>query len=283
MKPSLSLLLACLLLAGCARAHAPADPAASAAGSADGSAATSSAAAASAAAQPAPTASVVAQALAATGITIEGSLDAPQGYHGYLGSYQGRPLPVYVGPDGRHVLVGSLFDLQGHDLTSPALTKLAKAGSAEQWQQLEKASWFVEGNPNATRVVYAFMDTECPYCHEFWQDSQKWLQSGNVQMRIILVAVIKAESLPRGAAVLAAKDPAAAWAENEREFKPGRPAPAGTPAPDAVRTLGAHNQLMQTLGFQGTPSIIYKDAAGAVHALQGMPRDADALRAIFEG
>ncbi|MGH8116806.1 MAG: thiol:disulfide interchange protein DsbG [Rhodanobacteraceae bacterium] len=271
-------LLAALLLSACAQANAPADPPQT-------SAATPAATASATPSvdKPAADVSAVQRALAANGVEITGTLDAPKGYQGFVATYQGHQLPVYVTPDGRHILVGTLFDMDGHDLTSSAMAKIeASPFSESQWKELESATWVVEGNPRAKRIVYVFVDTRCPYCHHLWRDSQPFVKAGNVQVRDILVGVIAPESLPEAAKILDAKDPAAAWNRNEQNFGKN-PAPGDHASPESIAKIHANTDLMQKLGFRGTPSVIWKDDDGRIHTLQGMPRDPEMLKAVFGG
>lgn len=271
MKTFLTL-VATLLVSACApagtpAAHSSATPAASA----------------STAATPAPATSVVQRALAANGVEITGSLEAPPGFEGFVAQYQGRELPVYALPDGKHIVIGSLLDLAGHDLTGPALAKVAGTSLGEaQWKSLETSNWVAEGDPHARRIVYVFVDTRCPYCQHLWQASQPFLKKGGVQVRNILVGVIKAESLPEAAHILAARDPAAAWVHNEANFGKN-PTPSNAAPAAAVDKVRANTELMQTLGFMGTPGIVWKDARGKIHVLQGMPRDSAGLDSVFSG
>lgn len=268
MKSVLAL-IATLLVSACAPAGTPASHA---------SAPTASS---STAAAPAPAASVVQRALAANGVEVTGSLEAPAGFEGFIAQYQGRELPVYALPDGKHIVIGSLLDLDGHDLTGPALAKATGNSLGEaQWKALEASHWVAEGDPHAQRIVYVFVDTRCPYCHQLWQASQPFLKKGGVQVRNILVAVIRPESLPEAAAILASKDPAAAWQRSEENFGK-HAAPTGNPPAAAVDKVRANTGLLQTLGLVGTPGIVWKDAQGNIHVLQGMPRDSAGLDAVF--
>lgn len=260
---------AALLLAGCAQANAPNE-----ADAAD---------TAKAATTPAHATSAVEKALDGSGVEITGQLDAPKGYQGFVGNYRGQQLPVYLLPDGKHLVVGSLYDMQGQDLTMPAMRKAADSGlGAEQWKAMESAEWVAEGDSDAKRVVYVFTDPECPYCHHFWKASQEWVDSGDVQIRNILVAVISPDSLPSSAAILDAKDSTAAWRKNEKNFGKN-PKPSTEPSDAARKHIDANNKLMMKLGFYGTPAIVYKDSDGNIHALRGMPPDAQSMRDIFEG
>lgn len=268
-----AIIAAALLVASCAKAGGPSTSAPPASGS------LAPTGGAGAKALPAPV-----QALAGKGLHITGDLKAPKGYRGFIGQYQGQPLPVYLLPDGQHVVVGSLYDATGKDLTMPAMRDALDAGLSEaQWQQLGKSSWVVEGNPAAKRVVYVFVDTRCPYCHLLWKASQPYLDKGNVQVRNIIVAVISPSSLPEGAAILDAKDPSKAWRANEKNFGQN-PQPAANEGSAASRAkIRANNALMMHLGSNGTPTEVYKDADGKIHVLQGMPANPAMLEAVFGG
>lgn len=261
--------LATVLLSACSNANAPAP--------------TQPPAHASSATGPAPDASVVQRALATNGVQITGSLDAPAGFEGFVANYQGRPLPVYALPDRKHIVIGTLLDLQGHDLTSAAMTKSTSSAFGDtQWKELAGSTWFAEGDPRGTRIVYAFEDTRCPYCHKLWEASQPYLKNSHVQVRTILVAVIAPESLPEAANILDAKDPAAAWNKNEEHFGTNPP-PGDSASAAAVAKVRANTELFQKLGFMGTPSVVWKDAQGKIHSHQGAPRDQQELDDIFGG
>src|SRR5699024_8622205 len=111
--------------------------------------------------------------------------------------------------------------------------------------------------------------TECPYCHQFWQKSQAWLEKGDVQVRNILVAVISRKSLPRAAAILESDDPTQAWRENEVNYGEDRPLPDKKPDAKSHKDLRENAKLMNALGFYGTPAIIYKDGDGKIRSLTG--------------
>lgn len=223
------------------------------------------------------------KALADQGLEIDGSLDAPTGFRGYLGKLRGQPLPVYLLPDGKHVVIGSLYDANGRDLTTPVMSEAtAPVLGDAQWKQLENATWIAEGSAKPERIVYEFTDTECPFCHKLWQAQQPLLESGKVQVRHIVVAVISPKSLPRGAAVLDAADPSAALRRHENAFGHS-PYPAdGNPPVNVRNKIAANNQLMQELGIAGTPGIVYKDDQGKIRMAVGMP-DPQTLKAIYGG
>lgn len=223
------------------------------------------------------------QALAkAGGIEITGSMDAPQGYQGFLGRYHDQPVPVYLLPDGQHAVIGSLYDAKGGDLTSgPFRDALTPKLDAGLWSSLENTAWVAEGSDHPKRIVYVFTDTECPYCHRLWQATQPYLQQGDVQIRNIIVAVIAPQSLGRGAAVLAATDPHATYVAHEQHFRDNSPVQVLKDVPEAIRKkIDANEALMDKLGIDGTPTLLYQDAKGTIRMVPGMP-SAATLKTIF--
>lgn len=220
------------------------------------------------------------QALVKQGVTIQGTLPAPDGYRGYLASYGGQPVPIYVMPDGKHAVAGTLFDADGNDLTRSAMAAAGPTLDAGTWDMLGKATWVAEGATSPKRIVYVFTDTECPYCHKLWQAVAPRLAKNGVQVRNVMVAVIAPKSEPRAAAILAADDPGAALGRHERDFGHSPVTPLNDVPAATRRKLDANAAMMDALGIAGTPAVIYQDAKGAVRMVGGLPPD-DQIDAIF--
>ena len=210
------------------------------------------------------------------GLEILGEFDAPGGLRGFAGVAGQQPIAVYLTPDGEHAVVGTLIDAKGNSVSAAALQRMVVEPMAKRtWAQLEKSTWVADGNANAPRVVYAFMDPNCPYCHRFWQAARRWVQSGKVQLRHILVGVIREDSANKAAAILTAASPSKAYTLHEQ-----RQADGGIQAlaviPNAVRAqLDANERLMMELGIRGTPGIVFRDETGAVQTSSGMPAPED--------
>lgn len=206
------------------------------------------------------------------GLDVMGEFDAPGGLRGYAGLGGNGPVALYVMPDGEHVLVGTLLNAQGEDVSAANLQRLVVMPISERiWGQLEQARWVLDGHADAPRVVYAFTDANCPYCHRFWEASRRWIESGKVQIRHIMVGVIRPDSPNKAAAILMATSPSEALALNEeRQAEGGIEALAEIPA-ETKALLDANEKLMVELGIQGTPGILYRDDSGAVQSQVGMP------------
>ena len=208
----------------------------------------------------------------AKGAKIIGKFDAPSGLTGYAAQYQNRGMALYLTADGKHVIAGNLYDAQGNDLSTAPLEKLVYAPMAKEvWAKMEKSSWIQDGDTNAPRTVYLFSDPNCPYCNMFWEQARPWVKSGKVQLRHIMVGIIREDSPGKSAALLAAKDPAKALEDHEKAGK-GSSLKALKDIPAAVQTkLAANMQLMEDLDLQATPAIFYMDAKGELQQQQGAP------------
>ncbi len=228
------------------------------------------------------------QALEKQGVTIVGTFPAPGGLTAWAGYIGQRPLSLFVTPDGKHVIAGTLLDAQGEEVAEAALEKTVRgAMTAGAWTKLESSHWIEDGKKDAPRTVYVFTDPNCPYCNKFWADARPWVDSGKVVLRHVMVGILTPTSAGKAAALLAAKDPAAALSayerghmeQNGKSIASGRVRPladAGLkplediPA-DIERKLTANHRLMASLGLQATPAMVWRDANGAVQMRTGAP------------
>ena len=140
---------------------------------------------------------------------------------------------------------------------------------------LEKTDAVVEGSTSPKRVLHVFFDANCWYCHLTWKALQPYEKAG-LQVRWVPVAYQKENSTGRAAAIMQAKDRAAALRENEVGYRAGTYdggiAPAANPPAALLAQLEANTRLMERFGAPGTPALAWKDAAGKVRVRIGMPR-----------
>ena len=264
-SPMLGSLLAMSLLlgvAGCSQAQQPSKPATPAAGGA----------AKATANRPA-----VLQGIEKHGFEVMGEFDAPGGLRGFAGLVGGQqPAAAYVTADGKAVMVGTLFNEKGEDVGAGPIDRLvAKPMSDRIWNKLDASAWVRDGRADAPRVVYTFSDANCPYCHRFWEAARPRVDSGKVQLRHVMVGVIREDSPAKAAAILGAPNPSAVFLQNEHDFSKGGITPAASITPALANKLDANQVLMVELGFQGTPGILFRDAEGVVQRVSGMPQGED--------
>ncbi|AOF86022.1 thioredoxin family protein [Hydrogenophaga sp. RAC07] len=236
------------------------------------------------------------QALEKKGLSLVGKFPSPSGMTAYAAHAGTEPMALYLMPDGKHVIVGTLFDATGKNLTVTGLEKvLAQPMTEAVWGKLEKSHWIADGREDAPRTVYVFTDPNCPYCNKLWADARPWVDTGKVQLRHVMVGILTPTSAGKAAALLGDKNPAAALdayerrhvASNAKTLASGRPKPLGddslkplsvVPAGIAAQ-LDANAALMASYGLQATPALVWKDTKGGVQMRQGAP-ESD-LAAIF--
>lgn len=219
------------------------------------------------------------QTLEQQGLTIHGEFDAPGGLKGYAASIQGQSVAAYLTSDGEHAVVGTLIDSQGRDVSAEPLEQLVDGPkNAELWREMADHHWVRDGDADAPRVIYTFSDPNCPYCRKFWQEAQPWIESGQVQIRHLMVGILKADSPEKAAAILAADDPSAAIAEHYRTG--AMPDSEGTD--QSEQWVSDNTQLMRDGQLYATPVTFYQGDDGAVHKVMGAPSP-DKLQAIMGG
>lgn len=213
------------------------------------------------------------------GARILERFEAPGGLTAYGAQVNGRSLILYVTPDGKHFLVGALFDEHGENLTTGQIAKYVTGPVLDgAWEKLAHADWFATGAKHPKTIIYEVDDPNCPFCHLFWLANQPYLKEG-LQIRHILVGIVTDSSRNKAAAILESPDPGAAFNKNERDYhikgpenEAGAVAPLKNPKQATLSKLDANYRLMQDLGVRGTPGIFFKDKDGKVHRIDGLPK-----------
>lgn len=221
------------------------------------------------------------KALEAQGVEVVQKFAAPDGLTGYAVQMRGQSFAVYVTESGEHALVGTLLDKEGNDMTTSTVQALVDGPRYKaNWDKLAQSEWVADGDGSADRIVYAFTDPNCPYCHKFWEVSRPWIEAGQAQVRHIMVGILRPSSPGKAAAILGAEDPAQALADHENAFDTGGIEPLESVSGELQSTLARNYQLMQRFGASATPTLIYKSADGEVHLVRGLPSSSQ-LAAMF--
>lgn len=213
----------------------------------------------------------VLKALESHGVEVEERFEAPEGLEGYVVSASGQLLTLFVTADKEHVLVGNLLDSKGNDLSSAPIQAVEKKRYAKAFEILEESHWIADGAKNAERVIYTFTDANCPYCNRFWQQTQPWVEANKVQVRHVMVGILRQDSGPKAAAMLGAKDPSKALHEHNTIFDNGGVKPTFNISADIQAQLDKNYAVMKQLGVSATPVTFYQEADGSVGVRQGLP------------
>lgn len=222
------------------------------------------------------------KALETQGLRIVQEFDVSGDLRAFAGVAGDQPVAVYVTSDGK-AIVGTRLDANGASVDATRLQELvAKPMGDKTWAQLEDSTWVLDGEADAPRVVYTFSDANCPYCNRFWEAARPWVDSGKVQLRHLLVGVIKANSPAKAAAILGASDPSAALLENERRFDQGGITPLNSIPADVQKILDENQMLMYATGFRGTPGIVVRESDGLIKKFNGMPQPGQLVEVLGE-
>lgn len=216
------------------------------------------------------------------GLEVVESFKAPGGMTGYIGRFAGKPVEMYLTPDKNHLVVGTLINAAAEPVASERLSRLPSTSFT--WKALQESHWVVEGNANAKRIVYVFTDPNCPYCEKFRQAAQPYLAKGNVQLRHILVGLLRPSSAEKAAQILTAPDPSAALTQlaNKTIFGKAKGVPKLSDVPEAAHQQVAKNtQFMRKHQVFATPTVVYKDSNGKLRQVSGLPSDAVMEKDIF--
>lgn len=211
------------------------------------------------------------------GGTVVKTFDAASNLKGWVLSKQGHYMVVYTTPDNKTLLAGDLIDESGRNLTAQYLAQYApKPDLAHLFPELEQSAYVAErGQGTPKSVIYAFFDPNCPFCHLAWKALQPYEKAG-LEVRWVPVAYLSASSAGKAAAIMEAKDSAAAFRSNEQNYDEknhaGGIAPLAKPAAGTRQMLQANAALMQKFGAVGTPAIVWQDSTGAVQMKAGLPR-----------
>lgn len=212
-------------------------------------------------------------ALEEQGLEVVKRFDAPGGLTGFTARSGSREVVLYATADGEHVLLGNLLDSQGRNLTQGHLQQhMPEPDRSGDWPKLEDSHYVAVGAEDPKRVLYAFTDPNCPYCQGLWLAMEPYLDDG-VQVRHIMVGILRESSQPKAAAVLGADDPAATLRRHADHFESGGVEAPDNPAAEPMQQVAANNELMRELGLRGTPALYYRTNEGKVRRAEGLPSD----------
>lgn len=170
---------------------------------------------------------------------------------------------AYVEPSGRYALFGHVWDMQNRrDLTADRKAELDKVDVAALPRNL--ALRHVRGK--GTRTLYVFADPQCGYCKQL---EQTLMSLDDVTVHTFLTPVLGPESKRLSLAITCAADPAAAWHAWMLQGK--QPvAKAGCEAnAEEIAKVEAVEKLAQSLGINGTPTLVAGDGRKQGGAIPG--------------
>ncbi len=188
-----------------------------------------------------------------------------------------RPLVLALGA----LALAPLAACSKKDEASPAAAASARKPSGiEAYAIAQRGHGFTVGAVMAANTVYVFFDTTCPHCAELWTASQPLLN--RLKMVWMPIGLLRPQSGPQGATILAAPDPAKAMTENETSVLArggGISVPSSLPD-DIVQKVKANTDLFRQLQAESVPLIVYRNAGSGQHGMHAGALDTNALAAL---
>ncbi|MFN3234147.1 MAG: thiol:disulfide interchange protein DsbG [Gammaproteobacteria bacterium] len=190
----------------------------------------------------------------------------------------GTPIIMFADKEGKYAIFGNVFNPNGNSITSQAHDKYVQPLIAKTiFNNLPKTTQFLQGNNDAKYKMVVVADPNCIACHMLYDAMQTHIQKGELQVKWVLVDYVKPSSPGKAAAILTAKDPAKAMADNEAGYQ-AKTEEGGikplNPIPEEIKKqLKANMQFFSESGLNATPTIIYKDQNGQYQFISGVPRD----------
>ena len=173
------------------------------------------------------------------------------------------------------------------DVVVPAKANMSEEALAEKFltELRHERFWFGVGNPNAP-AVYAFVDPTCPYCARAMSKLKEEVDQGRLQLRVLLVPAVSAESPKYIAGILSAeKPPEAYWTHEINKARRGRSdleLADWESLPETFRNAIAGNvNMMREYGVTGVPFFAFDTDEGA-KVVSGVPEVADFEDAIVD-
>lgn len=252
-----------------------------------------------------PAKPVVLQNLEKQGVALR-YLGNDNGVNGWVGFQNGQEQYFYATPDGQAIISGIMMNSKGDIVTmrqiqqlrerEPSVDKLAadvpppapptsqataadaqqnpSAKSEQLWADFQSSSWVTLGSKDAP-VIYMIVDPKCPHCHEAIDDIRKggYIEKGQLQLRLIPVGLMDAQSLVQAANLLTVPDPKSAFYQH---LDGDKKALWVNEKADTSK-IEANIELMRKWKLDVTPFSVYKDKAGKLKILRGRPENLKAL------
>jgi thiol:disulfide interchange protein DsbG len=228
------------------------------------------------------------------------------GMDGWIAVRNGQVEYFYATPDGNALLMGMLFDKNGKLVTvrqvkelqeksggalsqfvdkpvkasplangplAPPLSKF-KTPSEQLYDDVSYSNWIPLGSPEAP-FIYAFIDPQCPHCHDMLLEMRKaYIDKNLLQVRIVPIG-FREETMLQAAYLLAAPDPQSTLFKHLEGDKTALPVTPNINIQGVQRNLA----IMQSWHFDVTPIVLYRGADGRVKIVRGRVKDIPKLLA----
>lgn len=216
-------------------------------------------------------------------LSVLNTFPGPGNLEGFvLQPENGQPMIMYVDDKGQYAVYGTVINKDGANLTEQDTEKYVKKYTAMKIaDNLAETTPFKEGKDDAPYKLIVVADPNCSACNYSYNAMKPFIDKGELQVNWILVYFVRPDSQAKAAAIMSAKDPGKAMAENEAGFdmktEEGGIAPM-TNIPQPLKDeLEGNMKFMHDTGISSTPTIIYYTKEGELKFIAGAPSDMGAF------
>lgn len=207
-------------------------------------------------------------------IKVHSEFKVTDSLRGVILQEKGEYFLVYETSDG-YLIQGNVYAPTGESLTDEHLAKVPAKEATEAFKAFEALpleNLVIEGAMKAKHHVYVVVDLNCTYCVKLWKASRPYLEKHkDVQIRWVLVALLSEDSKTKALGVFESDKPLETFTYYKSNYD-NRVKGAAKGTDKAERILAQNTQLFRSLGYRGTPVVVYPDKDGVAREIGGMPK-----------
>ncbi len=229
--------------------------------------------------QPTPEATALINKISQDKLSVLSTFSGPGNLDGFvLQPNSGQPIIMYADQKGEYVVYGTVLGKDGANITDQDTEKYIKKYTALKIaDNLAETTHVVEGSDKAPYKIIVLADPNCSACHYAYNAMKPFIDNGQLQVKWVFVYFVRPDSQAKAAAIMSAKNPGKAMAENEAGFDMKTEEGGITALKNIPQTISDELQgnmkFMQDTGISSTPTIIYYDQAGELQFISGAPSD----------
>lgn len=212
-------------------------------------------------------------------LSVLNTFPGPANLHGFvLQPEGGQPMIMYIDDQARYAVYGTVISANGENLTEKDTDQYVKKYTALKIaDNLAETTPITEGRNDAPYKIIVVADPNCSACNYSYKAMKPFIDNGQLQVQWILVYFVRPDSQAKAAAIMSAKNPGQAMAENEAGFdmkteEGGIKALTNIPKP-LVDELEGNMKFMHDTGISSTPTLIYYTKTGELKFIAGAPSD----------
>ena len=180
----------------------------------------------------------------------------------------------YTNKSGEFIVSGVMIDTEtSTNLTQAFSESLTFELPESLTDAIQETSYVVQGNPNASKKVYAVVDANCGYCHRLWNNIQQGFAQGlmgDVAVHWIPVGFMGSDSVVKAQAILSAEDQQTAFDSLDKAMRKQQLTVTPEQRAASAEQLSENEAFMFSNNFRGVPFVMAQ-VEGDWSLVKGLP------------